>query len=127
MNQANIQKELLTIEFRYHDRPKGDWDSGHPKKIITIGVFDTLEEAVKKGNEALKVLSEHFSVRADDRFKVNGLFGSPDRLVTNCCYSTKGISYFAKITPLRFDDLSDTIKETFDAYERYKSYKESEE
>lgn len=24
------------------------------------------------------------------------------------------------------DDLSDTIKETFDAYERYKSYKEEE-
>lgn len=119
-------KELLTIEFRYLDRPKGEWDSGHPSKTITIGVFDTLEEAVKEGNEALKVLSENFGIRADDYFKVHGLFGNPDRLVTNCCYPTKGISYFAKITPLKFDDLSDTIKDTFDAYERYKSYKEEE-
>lgn len=119
-------KELLTIEFRYLDRPEGEWDSGHPRKTITIGIFDTLEEAVKEGNEALKVLSEHFEIRANDCFKVHGLFGNPNRLVTNCCYPTKGISYFAKITPLKFDDLSDTIKETFDAYERYKSYKEEE-
>lgn len=119
-------KELLTIEFRYNDRPKGDWDGTHHKKTITIGVFDTLEEAVRKGNEVLKVLSEHLGKRANDCFKVNGLFGSPDRLITNNCYSTKGITYFAKITPLKFDDLLTTIKETFDAYERYKSYKEEE-
>ena len=25
-------KELLTIEFRYNDRPKGDWDGTHHKK-----------------------------------------------------------------------------------------------
>lgn len=124
MNQTNIQKELLTIEFRYLDRPKGECDSEHSNKTITIGVFDTLEEAIKEGNEALKVLSAHFGIRADDCFKVHGLFGNPDRLVTNCCYPTKGISYFANITPLKFDDLSDTIKETFNAYERYKSYKE---
>lgn len=121
-----MQKELLTIEFRYHDRPKGEWDSGHPSKKITIGVFDTLEEAVKEGNEALKILSEHFQIRGDDRFEVHGLFGNPDRLVTNCCYPTNGIQYFAQITSLKFFDLSNVIRETLDAYERYKSYKEDE-
>lgn len=118
-----MQKELLTIEFRYHDAPRGDWDGPSRNKIVTIGVFDTLEEAVKEGNEALKALSEHFQVRADDRFYIHGLSGKPNRLVTNVCYTTKGISYFAKITPLKFDDLAKTIKETFQAYERFKQYK----
>ena len=92
-----------------------------------IVFFDTLEEAVKAGNETLKVLSEHFQVRSDDRFKVRGLFGTPDRLVTNCCYTTKGIAYFAKITPLKFDDLSETIAETFKAYDRYRQYRREQE
>ena len=103
-----MQKELLEIEFRYNDRPIGSCPA-------TSGIFDTLEEAVKAGNETLKVLSEHFQVRADDRFKVRGLFGTPDRLVTNCCYTTKGIAYFARITPLNFDDLSESIAEAFKA------------
>lgn len=118
-----MKKELLTIEFRYHDRPEWSHDSGYRTKTITIGVFDTLKEAVDEGNRKLKSLSEHFEVRADDVFKENGLFGFPQRLVSNSCYTTKGVSYFARITSLEFDDLSDTIAETFRAYDRYKQYR----
>lgn len=71
-----MQKELLEIEFRYNDRPIGSRPATSCSKTIAIGIFDTLEEAVKAGNETLKVLSEHFQVRADDRFKVRGLFGT---------------------------------------------------
>ena len=116
-----MQKELLEIEFRYHDRPIGSCPSTSCSKKIAIDIFDTLEEAVKAGNETLKVLSEHFQVRADDRFKVRGLFGLPDRL------TTKGVAYFARITPLKFDDLSETIAETFKAYDRYRQYRREQE
>lgn len=122
-----MQKELLEIEFRYNDRPIGSRPATSCSKTIAIDIFDTLEEAVKAGNETLKVLSEHFQVRADDRFKVRGLFGLPDRLVTNCCYTTKGVAYFARITPLKFDDLSETIAETFKAYDRYRQYRREQE
>lgn len=122
-----MQKELLEIEFRYNDRPIGSRPATSCSKTIAIGIFDTLEEAVKAGNETLEVLSEHFQVRADDRFKVRGLFGTPDRLVTNCCYTTKGIAYFARITPLKFNDLSETIAETFKAYDRYRQYRREQE
>ena len=104
-----MQKELLEIEFRYNDRPIGSCPATSCSKTIAIGIFDTLEEAVKAGNETLKVLSEHFQVRADDRF------------------TTKGIAYFARITPLKFDDLSETIAEAFKAYDRYRQYKREQE
>ena len=120
-----MTKELLTIEFRYHDTPRAHWHSGHKTKTITIGMYDTLEEAVTEGNKALKVLSEKFEVRADDRFKVRGLLGQPDRLVTNTCYPTKGIQYFAKIEKMVFDDLSETINETFEAFKRYANYRKT--
>lgn len=120
-----MTKELVTIEFRYHDKPKDDWDSVYKTKKITIGIFDTLEEAINEGNKVLNILSKTFEVRADDKFMLKFLFGSPNRLVTNTCYPTNGIQYFAKITQLKFDDLNETVIETFKAFDRYKEHKSS--
>ena len=122
-----MKKEILKIEFRYHDAPKGVHLSGeYPSKTVTIGIFDTLEEAVNKGNEILATLSKSFEVRSGDKFKINGLFGYPDRLVSNCCYPTNGVQYFAKITTLDFCDLGEVVSETFTAFERWKKYKQDE-
>ena len=63
------------------------------------------------GNRALNKLSKTFEVRPNDIFTVSGLFGCPNRLVTNCCYPTKGIQYFAKITNLNFEFLDDAIED----------------
>lgn len=122
-----MKKELLKIELRYQDEPNGEHDSETRSKTITIGIYDTLEEAVEEGNKTMKVLSEYFDVRVEDRFAVRGLFGRPDRLVSNCCYTTKGVVYFANITTLNFDDISEAITEAFKARDRYKRYKESED
>ena len=122
-----MRKELLTIEFRYLDAPKFEHDTTWKSKTITIGVFDTLEEAISEGNKVLSVLSKTFEVRAEDRFGLNnGSFGSSKRLVTNCCYPTNGVQYFAKITPLKYDNLNETVEESFKAFEKYKKYKHSE-
>ena len=117
-----MTKELLTVEFRYHDVPKGEYDTECKTKRITIGIYETLDEAIDVGNNILNILSESFEVRPDDKFQKVFLFGSPKRLVTNCCYSTRGIQYFAKITQLKFDHLKETVAETFEAAERYKEY-----
>lgn len=103
--------------------PRGEWDGNHRSTTVTIGIYDTLEEAIIAGNEKLKVLAEHFEVREDDKFQLNFLFGQPKRLVTNCCYPTKGIEFFAKITQLKFDCLMSMVDETFTASERYRQYK----
>ena len=120
-----MTKELLKIEFRYHDKPKGEHDGGYRNKTITIGVFDTLEEAIIEGNKALDILSKTFEVRAEDKFKLKYLFGNPNKLVTNTCYPTNKIQYYAKIESLKFDDLSETINETFKAFDRYKEYEDN--
>jgi hypothetical protein len=121
-----MKKQLLTIEFRYRDQPANENCSEHKTKTITIGIFDTLEESVIEGNKAIDTLSKTFEVRSDDRFKVKGLFGSPKRLVTNTCYPTNGIQYFAKIEELKFDDLTGAIGETFEAFQRYERHEQTE-
>lgn len=117
-------KELVTIEFRYHDKPNNQGVGECKSKTITIGIYDTLEEAVKEGNKAIQKLAEKgFQVRSDDHFKIHGLFGYPNRLVSNCCYSTKGVQYFAKITKLEFDDIFKVIDNCFKSHIRWLEYK----
>lgn len=119
-----MKKELLTIEFRYLDAPDGVWDCENKNKKITIGIFDTLDEAIQVGNKALQELSKQFEVRSDDKFSLNGnCVGGPQKLVTNCCYPTNHVEYFAQITTLDFADLLTTIQMTFEAVERYKQYR----
>jgi hypothetical protein len=118
-----MTKELLTIEFRYHDVPKFDGDESYRSKTITIGIFDTLEKAIEEGNKCIDILSKTFEVRKDDKFQLNYLFGRPNKLVTNCCYPTNGIQYFAKITTLTYDDINEMVSETFKSLDRYKEYK----
>jgi len=113
-----MTKEIVTIELRYQDVPRFENDGQHRTKTITVGIFDTLGEAITEGNKAISVLSKRFEVRAGDEFKLKHLFGTPQRLVTNTCYPTKGIQYFAKIETLVFDDLDKAINETFEAFDR---------
>lgn len=115
-------KRLITIELRYEDRPVNEDIGGYTTRTITVGIYDTLDEAIEQGNKAIELLSKYFEVRSDDYFVKNALFGMPRTLVSNCCYRTQNITYFAKITPLHFDDLEGAIKEAFAARERYAQY-----
>lgn len=115
--------EKLEIEFRYTDSNKNRDDYIIRNRFVTIGLFDTIEEAVIKGNEALKLLSDKgFEVRVTDRFKVKGLFGNPNRLVSNTVYNDK-VTYFAKITNLSTNNINDIIEEAFKGCTRYNEYK----
>lgn len=113
-------QEILTVEFRYMDAPQDGLDlADHRTEVVTIGIYDTLEEAIKEGNKTLGLLSKYFEVRHDDKFKKVHLFGSPKRLVTNTCYSTKGIQYFAQIKQHKFSDLVNVVGECFDSADRW--------
>ncbi len=131
-----MTKELVTIEFRYHDKPKNEDFSGSETKTITIGVFDTLEEAIIEGNKALEVFEKHFQIHKfpngseakKDRFgKNNGCFGSATRLISPLAYLKTPFDFYAKITKLTYADVEQTILDVLDATKRYREYKISEQ
>jgi hypothetical protein len=127
-----MTKELLTIEFRYHDIPKGEWDSEYKSKTITLGVFDTLEEAIVEGNKALEVFEKHFKLNTawnrKARFSKNGgCFGEPQRLITALAYLQTPFDFYAKIEKLNYGDVEQTIVEVLEANNRYKEHKLSEQ
>jgi len=131
-----MTKELVTIEFRYRDKPKGEWDSGHPSKTITIGVFDTLDEAIVEGNKVLEILESKFDIHTfpdgrkanKEKFgKNNGCFGSANRLVTDLAYLRTPFSFFVKIEKLTYGEVETIITEVLDAGKRYKEHKLTEQ
>jgi hypothetical protein len=124
-----MTKELLTIEFRYNDIPKSDTDSKHrsKSKTITIGVFDTFEEAIAEGNKAMEVFEKHFELNPHynkkERFSTNGgCFGYPKRLITALGYLQIPFEFYAKIEQLKYDDVEQTIVEVLEAGKRYEDY-----
>ena len=122
-----MTKELVTIKFRYMDKPINDDFSGHETKTITIGVFDTLDEAIVQGNKALEVFEDYFKLNPNynkkDRFSKNGgCFGYPQRLITPLGYLQTPFDFYAKITQLQYGDVDKTILEVVEAGKRYKEY-----
>ena len=125
-------KELLTIEFRYHDKPEGENDGGSRTKTITVGVFDTLDEAIVEGNKALEIFEKHFKLNTawnkKDRFSKNGgCFGSANRLITPLAYLQCPFDFYAKITKLSYSDVEQTIVEVLEATNRRREYKKLNE
>lgn len=107
-----MTKELLQVEFRYNTPRDEKGISRYNTKTITIGIYNTLGEAAGAGNAVLDILSETFEVRG--KFKQKGLLGYPDRLITNTCYPTNRVQYFASITKLNYNDLEESVSEIMD-------------
>lgn len=118
-------KYIVQIELLYHDVPTPPF-SEKRRQVVTIGIYDSLEESIENGNEAIKYLSNFFEVHRDDQFTLKNRLGYPKLLVSNCWYPTKNIVYYARITPLQFSELKEAIYEVFQAYERYMLYLENE-
>ena len=125
-----MTKELVTIEFRYMDVPKSEDFSGSESKTITIGVFDTIDEAITEGNKALEVFEKHFKLNTawnrKERFSKNGgCFGNAKRLISPLAYLQTPFDFYAKITKLTYNDVNETIVEVLEAGKRYKTFKQN--
>lgn len=124
-------KYLVTIEFRYYDVPKGEYDCSFKSKKSTIGVYDDFDEACISGNKLLEKLESKFAIHTfpdgnkakKARFSKNGgCFGSKNDLVTNLAYLRTPFEFYAKITTLNYLDVEETISEVLEAGKRYKEY-----
>lgn len=127
-----MRKYLVTIRFTYNDAPKYDFLSGYTQKTITIGVYDTQNEAIANGNKALEVFEKHFPLNphwnVKERFSKNGgPIGDPKHLVTDMAWITTPFSLSANITVLDYMDVEATINNVLEAQKRYKEYKKNED
>lgn len=112
--------EHVSVEFRYQDKKPGYNEDSYERKVVTIGIYDTLDEAIKEGNKALDIIANRFDI--NERFKKVHLFGSPKRLVCSRNYNVH-----AKIVQLRYEDLNSAAEEVIAAKLRFKKYIKEQE
>ena len=131
-----MKKYLVTVEFRYSDVPKTYYDCSSKSKIVTIGVYDTFEEACKNGNNLLELLESKFELHvfpdgskaSRERFSKNGgSFGSKKNLVVSLAYLKTPFDFYAKIDTLKYDDIDEVIDEVVNSVEEYKIYRANSE
>lgn len=129
-----MEKYLVTIEFRYYNDPKYEHDSGFTTKTVTIGVYDTFDEACLHGNKLLENLESKFPLHryphgqnaSKERFSKNGgPFRTKKDLVTDMAYLTTPFNFFAKIETLKHLDIDQTIIEVVESVKSYRAYKAS--
>lgn len=127
-----MERYLVRIEFRYSDAPKTDDGYSSKNKMITIGVYDTFEEACKNGNNLLEVLESKFELHqypdgtkaSKERFSKNGGYlGSKKTLVSNLAYLKTPFEFYAKIETLEYSPIDEVIENVVSASKRYLNYK----
>ena len=126
-----MEKYLVRIEFRYSDAP--ETEDGYTSKIkkVTIGVYDTFEDACQNGNNLLEVLESKFKLHqfpdgskaSKKRFSKNGsYFGGKNTLVTNLAYLKTPFEFYATIETLKYDPIDEVIENVVSASKRYRDY-----
>ena len=114
-----MERYLVQIEFRYFDEPKN--------KIVTIGVYDTFEDACENGNNLLEFLESKFELHkfpdgtkaSKERFSKNGgCFGGKKTLVTNLAYLKTPFEFYAEIETLKYNPIDEVIDEVIDESKR---------
>ena len=125
-----MKKFLVDIEFRYNDAPDSCGGT-YKSKTVTIGVYDTAEEAYSAGNAALMGLEKRFPLNKNwnrkERFSKNGgCFGYPKHLITESAYLITPFSFFAQVTPLDIAPVMPAVDDVLQSIERYKTHKEED-
>ena len=129
-----MEKYLVRIEFRYSDAPETETEYRitSKNKMVTIGVYDTFEDACQNGNNLLEVLESKFELHqfpdgrkaSKERFSKNGgCFGSKNTLVTNLAYLKTPFEFYAKIETLKYNPIDEVIENVVSALKRYRNYK----
>ena len=125
-------KYLVRIEFRYCDAPKIDSMITSKNKRVTVGVYDTFEDACINGNDLLETLESKFELHRfpdgrkapKERFSKNGgCFGGKHTLITNLAYLKTPFTFYAEIETLKYDNIGEVIEDILSASKKYKNYR----
>lgn len=127
-----MEKYLVRVEFRYSDAPETEDGITSKNKMVTIGVYDTFEDACQNGNNLLEVLESKFELHqfpdgrkvSKGRFSKNGgCFGSKKTLITNSAYLKTPFEFYAKIETLKYNSINEVIENVVSASKRYRNYR----
>lgn len=124
-----MDKYLVQIEFRYNDAQL--WDNNRKgiyfdrSKLLTIGVYDTINEARDAAHKELDYIAELFGLFTypnDTKAKKVLFYDHGPNVITNKEYINTPFDFFVKINTLECGHIGEAITEAVEATNRYKQY-----
>jgi len=119
----------LEIKFRYHKADPTLQFCTQTEAIHLIGIYQTLEESVKAGNELLDTITKYGKVNINEteRFSMKGHFNIPNRSVSNFfVVGNSNILFFANIHKHDTRNITDILDDAFVGIEYAQQYHEKE-
>ena len=100
---------MAQIEFRYCWQDVDD-ETQYKSELCTIGVYNTIEDAVREGNKELEKIDSRFPLNPNynvkRRFETRPRFGN---LITELDWVRTPFQIFANIVELKHKDITATI------------------
>lgn len=119
-----MKQYLVTIEFRYSDEPTS-YGSTYRIEKNTVGVYNTIEEALKNADFVCETL--------ESRFPLNENYNTKQRLnkrlhfMSNLGYIRTPFDFYLRIETLSYKHIDNAIDEAIEAKERYIKYRQTQE
>lgn len=119
---------VVDLELRYADEPRdGREYPADISKTITVGIYNTYEEAMQAGNAMLET-------ELETRFPLNKNWNRKERfggfytknLISDLAYLITPFHFYAHIKKLEISSISDAIDEALNAESRYEEWKKKE-
>lgn len=104
-----LTKYMAQIEFRYTWQDADDVTQ-YKSELCTIGVYDTIEEAVINGNKELEKIDSRFPLNPN--YKIKRRFSTKPRygnLISDIDWVRTPFQIFADIKELKHKDITSTI------------------
>lgn len=127
MEKEAYKKYLVNIEFRYKEVVEYPF-SGYTSKKITIGVYNSIEEAIEAGNNVLILLENKFPLNKHYNRKERFGKKTDEWLICNGTHLITPFQYFARIKQLYYyDNLDNIIDAVLQSEMEYRQKQKEEE
>lgn len=107
-----MKKYLLKIEFRFKGS-ENSFGSTYRTKKNTIGIYETIEEAIKESRSVCEAL--------EDRFQLNKNYNTKQRLskqthiMSNLGYIKTPFDFYLEIETLSYENINKSIDDIMEA------------
>ena len=119
-----MSQYLLTIEFIYSDEANS-YDSTDRVEKNTVGVYWTIEEALKGADSICEALESRFPL--NENYNTKQRLNKRLRLMSNLGYIRTPFDFYLKIETLTYKPIDKAIEDVIGAQERYIKYKQTKE
>lgn len=124
-----MPRHIATVEFRYHKKPRSGTFADYVSKKITLGIYDSRDDAIRDVNKLLPLFEERFPLnpnyRIKRRFSQDSFRFGRTAIQDSSDWIRTPFDLYIVIDPLCEDSLADTLDTAIADVKEYQQWRDS--